>query len=295
MSIKKLYSNYQDSKLCEIEELQQKVNELLSYSEDYYIAQQDSYNQKAKEQWDEEVDNYRNYKDDYYKVTNTFENAKAVLPHLYFKAYNIFHLSEITGKPLSVFEFFSLSKSDIDKYLNPANIQMPEKPTLITDLRPFKEAAKEKVQEIESKIENLKTELSTNIPTSQQRPILLDNDDIQWLYKDSVYEIKGKNSQEEIILLIMEFAEKENHKFERLKNKFSGNQSDELNYERTRIPEEVRIAVWRRDQGRCARCGNRENLEYDHIVPVSKGGGNTERNIELLCQDCNRVKGNRIE
>ena len=124
-------------------------------------------------------------------------------------------------------------------------------------------------------------------------PLLLDND--HWLYQNTVYEVTGGHSDEEKKLLILEFADRDRRKFERLKNKFSGKKSEEVKYDRTRIPEEVRIAVWRRDQGRCARCGNRENLEYDHIVPVSKGGGNTERNIELLCQDCNRAKGNRIE
>ncbi|MBF0103144.1 MAG: HNH endonuclease, partial [Desulfobacterales bacterium] len=42
------------------------------------------------------------------------------------------------------------------------------------------------------------------------------------------------------------------------------------------------------------RCGSRENLEYDHIIPVSKGGSNTARNIELLCEKCNREKSDKI-
>jgi hypothetical protein len=68
----------------------------------------------------------------------------------------------------------------------------------------------------------------------------------------------------------------------------------DINNDRNSIPSEVRREVWRRDQGRCTKCGSRENLEYDHIIPVSKGGGNTARNIELLCQNCNRSKSNKI-
>ena len=120
-----------------------------------------------------------------------------------------------------------------------------------------------------------------------------------WLYQDTIYGYNGQFKElfahAEQKLLILEYADKERKKFEKLKNRFSGKESEEIMYERARISEEVRIAVWRRDQGKCARCGNRENLEYDHIVPVSKGGGNTARNIELLCQDCNRSKGNRVE
>ncbi len=59
---------------------------------------------------------------------------------------------------------------------------------------------------------------------------------------------------------------------------------------REAIPEAVRHAVWRRDEGRCAICGSRERLEFDHIVPVSKGGSSTERNVQLLCEHCNRKK-----
>lgn len=72
---------------------------------------------------------------------------------------------------------------------------------------------------------------------------------------------------------------------------------DKTEAEATRqaIRSEVRREVWRRDQGRCVRCGSRENLEYDHIIPVSKGGSNTARNIELLCETCNRSKSDSVQ
>jgi len=61
------------------------------------------------------------------------------------------------------------------------------------------------------------------------------------------------------------------------------------------IPSNVKLAVWRRDQGKCVECGSKEKIEYDHIIPNSKGGSNTERNIQLLCEKCNRQKAARIE
>ncbi|MGV8804475.1 MAG: HNH endonuclease [Polaromonas sp.] len=63
---------------------------------------------------------------------------------------------------------------------------------------------------------------------------------------------------------------------------------------RERISDSVRLFVWQRDAGKCVRCENSEKLEYDHIIPVSKGGSNTERNIQLLCEQCNRSKGAEI-
>jgi 5-methylcytosine-specific restriction endonuclease McrA len=63
---------------------------------------------------------------------------------------------------------------------------------------------------------------------------------------------------------------------------------------RQAIPERVRHEVWRRDRGRCVECGSRGRLEFDHIIPVSRGGANTVRNIALRCEPCNRRKGARI-
>jgi hypothetical protein len=58
-----------------------------------------------------------------------------------------------------------------------------------------------------------------------------------------------------------------------------------------RIPQDVKIAVSVRDQGRCVQCGSMEDLHYDHKIPWSKGGANTVNNIQLLCGTCNRRKG----
>jgi len=60
------------------------------------------------------------------------------------------------------------------------------------------------------------------------------------------------------------------------------------------ISEQVKNAVWRRDEGKCVQCGSNENLEFDHIIPHSKGGANTKRNIQLLCESCNRKKSDKI-
>jgi hypothetical protein len=59
------------------------------------------------------------------------------------------------------------------------------------------------------------------------------------------------------------------------------------------IPERVRHEVWRRDEARCVDCNSRQRLEFDHIIPISKGGSNTARNIELRCETCNRRKGDK--
>ena len=49
-------------------------------------------------------------------------------------------------------------------------------------------------------------------------------------------------------------------------------------------------------EGRCAGCGMDfpfKLFEVDHIVPVSRGGTDHIDNLQLLCGNCNRIKGNR--
>ena len=60
------------------------------------------------------------------------------------------------------------------------------------------------------------------------------------------------------------------------------------------IPQDVKNAVWKRDGRQCVMCGSNKDLQYDHIIPLSLGGGNQVENIQLLCKDCNLTKSNKI-
>jgi hypothetical protein len=62
------------------------------------------------------------------------------------------------------------------------------------------------------------------------------------------------------------------------------------------IPTLVKLEVWKRDGGKCAKCGATEDLHFDHIIPWSKGGSSaTPDNIQLLCGKHNLEKHDRIE
>jgi HNH endonuclease len=53
----------------------------------------------------------------------------------------------------------------------------------------------------------------------------------------------------------------------------------------------VRMYVWRRDQGKCVRCGSQERVWFDYVIPVWEGGAITQQNIRLLCERCLHDKG----
>jgi hypothetical protein len=59
---------------------------------------------------------------------------------------------------------------------------------------------------------------------------------------------------------------------------------------RETISATIKKEVWQRDEGKCVVCGSNEKLEFDHIIPVTKGGSSTVRNLQLLCEKHNREK-----
>ncbi len=63
---------------------------------------------------------------------------------------------------------------------------------------------------------------------------------------------------------------------------------------RTPIPDAVKMIVYERDEGKCVRCGSTIRLHFDHIIPFSKGGADSEDNIQILCEVCNLQKSDKI-
>jgi len=62
---------------------------------------------------------------------------------------------------------------------------------------------------------------------------------------------------------------------------------------RKKISEELRNGIFKKDNYKCVKCGSREDLVIDHIIPFSKGGVTELDNLQTLCKKCNREKGNK--
>lgn len=60
------------------------------------------------------------------------------------------------------------------------------------------------------------------------------------------------------------------------------------------ISYDTRLFVWKRDGGACRHCGATTNLQFDHVIPRSRGGSGAATNVELLCGECNNKKKARL-
>ena len=64
------------------------------------------------------------------------------------------------------------------------------------------------------------------------------------------------------------------------------------NNARCAVPTEVRKTVLKRQGKVCTYCGDTDGpFDFDHIMPVSRGGTNAASNLTLACFRCNRSKG----
>jgi len=116
-----------------------------------------------------------------------------------------------------------------------------------------------------------------------------------WSYRAVVLRVGLANirNRDELVLLIKQYVLRRDRNVERIRRQVETLENYVMleGSAREPIPEDVRMFVWRRDNGQCVRCGSRERLEFDHIIPVIAGGSSTERNVQLLCESCNRSKG----
>ncbi len=54
--------------------------------------------------------------------------------------------------------------------------------------------------------------------------------------------------------------------------------------------------AYERQNGICVHCGKHfelEEMEADHITPWKEGGTTVAENCQMLCKNCNRVKGGK--
>jgi len=134
------------------------------------------------------------------------------------------------------------------------------------------------------------------LETQEHTPVAVcnnpSNSRVWWLFRSQFYWEDEQLSEREVKALVLERLRKRTKQVERAVATMDGTLTS--GPRRERIPDSVQAEVWNRDGGCCVKCGSQERLEYDHVIPLSKGGSNTARNLQLLCEICNRSKGASI-
>jgi len=122
-----------------------------------------------------------------------------------------------------------------------------------------------------------------------------------WIFRDGVYlteRVPKPSEIEEVVLRIKSLHFQDDEALKRLKEQVANFEAIDghLSPDPTRqpIPDDVKLLVWARDGGACVKCGSRSELQFDHIIPLSRGGGDHAENIQLLCRSCNLKKGPRL-
>jgi hypothetical protein len=65
-------------------------------------------------------------------------------------------------------------------------------------------------------------------------------------------------------------------KYESIENQIANNE----------ISQDIKDIVLKRYNERCSVCHGNEELDFDHTIPITKGGSNSSGNIQLLCKQC---------
>ena len=62
---------------------------------------------------------------------------------------------------------------------------------------------------------------------------------------------------------------------------------------RKKLSKSERMKIYKKCNGHCAYCGcelEYKDMQVDHIIPLRKGGSDTEDNMVPACRSCNHYK-----
>lgn len=128
-----------------------------------------------------------------------------------------------------------------------------------------------------------------------QVPVAVLRDDarrrVYWAYRDRFWWEDDGLDALDVAALVAERERAARRRLQRAHDALAHTGGDDGPPRRPGIPLELRREVWERDGGRCAACGARFELQFDHVIPVAMGGATSAANLQVLCGPCNRAKG----
>lgn len=123
--------------------------------------------------------------------------------------------------------------------------------------------------------------------------MLLNGNRKLWYFHDRFYwDDQGNLRKEDVMALALQRERREQQELNTAHSLMRAHENGHPT--RMPVPRDLRRAVFERDGGKCVECRSGFDLQYDHILPVSRGGATTVENLQLLCADCNRFKSDSL-
>ena len=156
--------------------------------------------------------------------------------------------------------------------------------------------------EVPVNTEILNAQLTDPVSLTPEEPFRLHEGEYAavFMFRDQIFLVEcaylANTTAEEAILLIKKQVFLDDNRLKKLRQEVEAIERviEQIGIKRIAIPETVKLVVYARDEGKCVRCGSNQKLHFDHVIPVAKGGGNSENNIQLLCDYCNLQKSDKI-
>lgn len=115
-----------------------------------------------------------------------------------------------------------------------------------------------------------------------------------WQFQNKFYSENDGLSSDEIHALLVTREQRKRQQIDRAQATFAMGYEPRNAAVRRAIPDDLKQYIWTRDEGRCRSCGSTNELQFDHIIPVSKGGSSNAENLQVLCGPCNRSKSSGL-
>jgi 5-methylcytosine-specific restriction endonuclease McrA len=114
-----------------------------------------------------------------------------------------------------------------------------------------------------------------------------------WLFQNKFFWDNDYLTADQVYALLVTRQQREDQRIERAQAMVAMGESPRP-VKRGAIPDDVKQFVWIRDEGMCQHCGGTVGLQFDHIIPVSKGGSSDAANLQILCAPCNQRKSSGL-
>lgn len=130
----------------------------------------------------------------------------------------------------------------------------------------------------------------------RERPFRIaeDGQTAWWWYQDRFYSEDEGLGPRDVAALAYEKNEAKERRLANARGRMVQSSDESNATPRQGLSRDAKMRVWERDGGRCKNCGSDRLLQFDHIIPLAMGGSNSERNFQLLCDQCNQQKGGSL-